>query len=612
MINLKYDDWVNACEIIEKYSKDFGKYYLQLYPFYKWNDLSIIKEENYFNSYIKNGFFLNNYSNFDLIDNYSKKGDGGFRRRYLITPIFYIYYIAIGLHIEKNYKQTRNEKIFVKYGGDFENDILHYDTSYQSFINHVDHSSKKYKYYCKLDISDYFNKLDINKLISLLSNKMGLSAMDQLFLKEFLLSIGKGNFPQTECGTTSVFLATIVYFELIDNKLYNFLTKDEDITAFEICRYVDDLYIFMDFDGRKNKRKIENRIVTTYESIIFEYNLSINKNKIAFKPTSCIYEDLKSFSLIPDLLNTNVFIPLEFQVKLYQFLNELSKFSEKQSFNYEDYRELINKYFENPDSKFHANQILYVLIYRNIDWLHAPKIISKITDIISNDIDVISVDPRKLVSLITNTKDENLIKKFLYRLFQKSENHLWNVNHNFMALQYLLNRNFKSSKLINSIKINSPEITSFIEKYYINDWRGSVITNEQLLLSSKIDISMNKLILFKFLEITSVKQKNYLEAQSYNKNYFDCVTNCIEYKYIGKKSQKINYTTTQLKNIYVSGLSFSTQDFDNIQNLCNKRNENPLCHANGKLLTSHNMVKDISDTITKTNDLIIDIMYKLQ
>ena len=42
MINITYDIWLEACELIKEYSKVYGKFYLQAYPFYKFNNFNQI------------------------------------------------------------------------------------------------------------------------------------------------------------------------------------------------------------------------------------------------------------------------------------------------------------------------------------------------------------------------------------------------------------------------------------------------------------------------------------------------------------------------------------------------------------------------------------------
>ena len=38
MINITYDIWKKACNLVKDYAKKYGKFYFQLYPFYKFNN----------------------------------------------------------------------------------------------------------------------------------------------------------------------------------------------------------------------------------------------------------------------------------------------------------------------------------------------------------------------------------------------------------------------------------------------------------------------------------------------------------------------------------------------------------------------------------------------
>lgn len=609
MINISYEIWKEACKLVETYSKYYGKYYLQLYPLYKYNNLGKLSTKDYFDLYIKNGAIFSNYDNFDKIDNYCRKSDGSYRKRFLISPIMYIYYIAIGLYFSKKYNQKRTNDIYVKYAGNFDKKELHYRNSYQQFVNYVGDKSLEYNYYYKIDIADFFNKIDIGILTKLLSDSLKFNQKEQMIFKEFINWCGNGNFPQTECGVTSSYLATIVYFDIIDNRLYNLLKKDKTIKKFKICRYVDDLYILLDIDGRINTDKLENNISSIYENLIYDYNLSINRKKSNFDKTENIFSDLKSFSILEDN-DENSSVPVEYKNHLFDFLSELVKFSEKGGINYQKYRELVNKYFDDPNSTYHASQILYILIYKNIEWLKETRIIKKIVKIIDNDFNIISVDPRIFVSMIVNTHDEELIKKFLFKLYCCSEEKTWKISHSFMALQYLLYRNFSSPKLLNKMKPYSLVIVEFISKYYKNDWRKNIVSTEIENQINKLFYTDTPISFFKFLEITSIKNKNVLQAQAYNKNYFDSITKDIELtKGFTSNKKKINYTKDELKDIYLNKLKISSDMWQSINDLCDRRNKNPLCHASCDAFSNKQDISiSILNDIEEINKLVADII----
>ena len=212
--------------------------------------------------------------------------------------------------------------------------------------------------------------------------------------------------------------------------------------------------------------------------------------------------------------------------------------------------------------------------------------------------------------MIVNTHDEELIKKFLFKLYCCSEEKDWKISHGFMALQYLLYRNFSSPKLLNKMKPYSSEIVEFISKYYKNDWRKNIISIE-------IENQINKLIyadtpisFFKFLEIISIKNKNVLQAQAYNKNYFDSITKNIELtKGLTNNKKKINYTKDELKDIYLNKLKIDSNMWQSINDLCDKRNKNPLCHASCDAFSNKQDISiSILNDINEINNLVDDII----
>lgn len=607
MINIKYETWKKSCEFVREYAKKYGKFYIQLYPLNC--SLERFATSEFYDSYIKNGLIFMDYANFDRIDNYCNKDNGSYRNRYLITPIMYLYYVAIGLHISENYRSNRTDGIVVNYGGNFEDGDLHYRDSYNNFVKKVLSELDDYNYFFKMDVADFYNKLDINKLSSKISNAMRFKQNEQMFFKEFLLFCGNGYFPQIECGITSSYLATEIYFENIDNQLFKFLQKKSDVKKFKIFRYVDDLYILLDIDGRKNTDKIENSIESFYQDELYKYNLSINKQKSKFDKTTNIYACLKSFSVFDDPYD-DVEIPIEYKKHLMDFLSELCSISDNKSITYKKYSDLLKKYFDSDDNTYHTNQLLYVLIYKNISWLNSGRIIKKLVHIIQNDFNILTVDPRKMVAMITNTYDGELIRAFLNKLYIAAEMCEWNVAHKYIAREYLLRRNFVSTKLLNKMEQYNEADVRFLKRYYKNDWRKMFNNNYLLSFAGKVDLRRSPVVALKFLEITSMLNEDYLMAQSYNKNYFDAMTNhfdmILEPEHCKKK---VFYSKRELKRIYTQLLDIDYSEWEKIDRLCDTRNGNPLCHASMNIFNSKNDInKKIKSDIEFINNFINSII----
>ena len=285
MLKIEYDEWSELCNNLKRYISAYRKFYLQLYPITE-EILEKVKEENYFNKYIKTGAFLLDDINWIKCENPNMNADGTLRQRNLISPLFYIIYIYIGNKINKLYKNKRNTDIEVYYAGNLEKNRFHYKKEYNEFCKKAIKLSKNYKYYLKTDIKNFFNNINIDLLFYYISanineTKLNVSLEELNFMEEFIKFIGDGRLPQTEEGVTSSYLATKIYLEEIDNKLYAYLKENQSISKFKIIRYVDDLYIFFDTD--KNIEDVYEQIINFMNDVVYEYSIAINKNKTGIK-----------------------------------------------------------------------------------------------------------------------------------------------------------------------------------------------------------------------------------------------------------------------------------------------------------------------------------------
>lgn len=309
MLKIEYNEWIELCNNLKKYIIAYRKFYLQLYPITE-EILEKIKEENYFNKYIKTGAFLCDDINWIKCENPSMNADGTLRQRDLISPLFYIIYIYIGNKINKLYKNKRNTDIEVYYAGNLDKNRYHYKNEYNDFCKKTIKLSKNYKYYIKTDIKNFFSSINIDLLFYYISSnindtKLNIPLEELNFMEEFIKFIGDGKLPQIEEGITSSYLATKIYLEKIDNNLYTYLKENESIKEFKIIRYVDDLYIFL--DTNINKEKVYEQIINFINDVIYEYSINININKTEIKDVEKLETDLKHLSYLDEeYINENI------------------------------------------------------------------------------------------------------------------------------------------------------------------------------------------------------------------------------------------------------------------------------------------------------------------
>lgn len=99
-----------------------------------------------------------------------------------------------------------------------------------------------------------------------------------------------------ENSIASSYLATIVYLDVIDEKLYKYLSNNvKCFSSFQMIRYVDDLYILFNSDSDFSEiREAYNEIRNYYSSLLKDFDLSLNTKKCSLNKISMINEELKN------------------------------------------------------------------------------------------------------------------------------------------------------------------------------------------------------------------------------------------------------------------------------------------------------------------------------
>lgn len=599
MFRIKYETWNEICKLVNKYSKKFGNFYFQLYPIKYSKNYDNITDIEFFKKNILNGNFLTEENNYIICENYEIKDDGTFRNKVLIPPILYIYYNAMVMEISNSYKMKRNHEISVRYAGNYERKQLHYKEQYFEFTKELEELSRKYDTFLKIDIKDFYENIDINKLTILLKNSISINEKEQMFFKEFINYIGNNRFPQIDGGIASSYLSTIVYLDIVDNKYYKVIKDILNTEDFKMTRYVDDLYVFFDKQDFELK-KIENRLTYEYTNLIHEINLNINRKKTHLRDSEFIYEDINSVSLEDEAVIEEELNDDFSREALKQFFKNLIEKTENEGINYKVYYEIIDNYFNNPNVKFYQRQIYNTIIYKNLDWFKETEIYPNLISIISKNNDIFIHDPKRLLASILNMHSMELIKKFLYNLYIKFENYEWTVYDSFLSMRYLLSRNFKNIKLLNILKEKDFELYQYIESYIQNDWVKNIIKTELFSITIYDKALEESIIFIKYLSIIEHKKENYLTYQAYMKSYFDSITSNLAYEKEGVKESF--YKKRRILQFYKTNYVITADEENIISKFCDSRNENPLCHSNIKIIKNRNIkakIENEADDILK-------------
>ena len=606
MINFDYDLWEKVCLDIKEYANNYGKYYLQLYPFSFDDYIDHISIEFFYDNFIKNGgiFELNN---FEFPENLAIKPDGTLRTRYLLTPIIYLYYIAVGKYISTKFKTLDISNYDCYYAGDFALDEYHYKNSYNRFISKVEENAINYDYYLKLDINSFFDNIDLRKLKKILINNGSLNETEANVLEKLLFLCGNGKMPQTECGITSSYLATVCYLNNLDSLLVEYLSSYSYFDSFKVTRYVDDIFIFFSLNKKIKLSQVENDIVNFLNNIYHDYSLSINKMKISCKKSNKVYLDIKSFSFaedpeieesVDDLFRKNI---------INKFLNEMIKCVNKNGINYKKYNEIVNSNFNSKKVRYHASQIYYSLIYKSSKWISKTETKDALKRALDSDYNIMVQDPKILTTLIMKTEDTELIKKMLEKLFAIYRNGEWNVICTYISLIYLFNSKFKHIDLLKIIKEKDLILYNYINKYCKSSWHFRCFSPNNRKFVTESYKKQSNLYYLSLMYIYELKNCNYLNAYAYYKNYFDVITAHFAHRINpkGKFSIESYYKEKDLKKFYEAALPEETDFIDStLKKTAEYRNGDPVCHGSCQMLDSVNQTELLLKNIEDLNKII--------
>lgn len=233
-------------------------------------------------------------------ENFLQKGDGSFRDSSLLSPILYLVLQAIGKEISNYYQAERNVSIAAFFAGNHEHMRAKYKQDYDDFYKLINAYISDCQYFIKTDLTNFFPNINLDILINRIDKRCNIEDIHftptQLkMINELLLYCGTGKFPTIENSIASSYLATIVYADEIDNRIYQFIDeKINSINDFKIIRYVDDMYILINSPHDIVRlHDAYNQIRNEYSSILKEYGLSLNTKKCCLKPAIEINDELK-------------------------------------------------------------------------------------------------------------------------------------------------------------------------------------------------------------------------------------------------------------------------------------------------------------------------------
>lgn len=613
MFGISYGTWKEICDMYFSLHTGTHKAYLQWFPFSKLSDedKAEISGKPFFNKYIKTGGFVLFPEVMRHSENFIQKSDGSFRNATLVSPIYYLVLQSMGKEISTRYAPQRPVDVGVYYAGNYELKRPRYKQDYDDFFKAINAGAEQYQFFIKTDITSFFGNINVNELIDQINEVCNratqtISQSQLLLLKELLLYSGDGYYPLIENSMASSYMATVIYLDAIDCELHEFIrTKVNNVSSFQMIRYVDDLYILFSSDKPLNQlAPVYNTIRNAYSSILKKHGLALNTKKCALKETTDLNEELKK-SLYDEYANgEEMDIGAFFSGKLQGFLTEVYERICIQGLTNDHYTKLIKKHFSSTDIEFTAEEVLNYLVYENQAELKQSETSRILVKIINKDVSFLSIDPKRLSVMVMQSGNDSAVKAMLNQLFIRSRAGVWNSYDTTIAIAYLIQSMFRHIDLLNVIYTNNPDLYS----YYYYACKTSFISqikNEKYNRYLRCINNDSKATFLYFMSLCEKNRANHLGAYAYYKNFFDRISADMAFKAgVDPKCKRPNYNKyykeAAFKNLY-AGIT----DCDTVIEKAHKlRNENPLSHSSAGLIDSDSSSQDLIDTERDLDRLI--------
>lgn len=622
MINMEYSVWKNTCNGFFELNNSITNKYLQLYPFTLLSnqEKERIASKDFFNTFIKNGALFSESATFETPNRYLQKPDGTFRVTKLISPFLFLYLLAIGTQISNEYKSSRNNTI-VYHAGDISNFSYHYKKSYNDYYISINEAQECYEYFIKIDLSNFFNSLNINELFKKINrNNDILDPRTMYIYKNILNMIGADEYPTVENNAGLSYLATHVYLDDSDTSIERYLDSFGLINNFQLIRYVDDLFIFFNC-----KEENYNVAITTIKnqliSIYAHENLSMNEKKFSFGISENVDNILKS-ALYGFYMNG---IEVDFSKyyssqNLVYFFDLLVKACKEH--NHETYKKILENSFKKENIKYSDQEIFQYFLFHQSNLFKQNDVKLSIKKIIYTDYNILKYSINEMVTAICNTEDGAIIKQLLRQIFNRYRSCKSDVFDETIIIAYLINRNFCHKDLKKSLTALNNDVSKFIEKNCISSFFGEFEKNMKFNYLYKKDGKKYSLfdddilwMLF-FMFNYSKKTGKQLEAYAFLKTFFDRfiahIMNCSDIETCGKnnkpnfkkyfKDKTIINGLKQIGIVDINGVSIEQM----LQKAHKLRNDSPLNHAtSGIFRDTHIKTVELLESQTDLQ-LIID------
>lgn len=581
MMHPSYNSWKAACQTMQNQKRRL-RCYLQWYPFsvldtYDW---LLLSSEDFYSTYIKDGSFITCASMNFITNGFIQKQGASFRDSTLVSPVMFLYLVAFGIEYQKSFADLRGDMI-CEYAGDLANNQAQYKHSYRRYCDQKRIAKSQYSHYLKTDISNFYNSVNVDTLMSKMQRQStgSFSATDCLFIRALLLYCGSGKFPTIQNHPTLSFLTTKVFLSDIDAELIKSINGNTDVASFKMIRYVDDMLIFFNASHGVSPFKIKELILNKYADILRRNGLAINLNKVEFNQTSklSLAEASESYVDFSGCYAEEVIDnPSE---RISQLFNEITRKSSGRDYREKDFYEAVELAFSQNDKHIDPITAFRNTLYRNVV-LNSQDVRDSIYRTLSSGKVTLTYSTNELVKCILDTHDEHLIKHLLSVLFLSYRGGYWSSIDTLIAINYLTNRGMQHRDLLSLLNKAEPGLSVFIDKYCISNRfvRNPVTKVEAKVLYIIADDYASKIQFAS--QLFHERTQNYFEQVSYFRAYFDRFSTFFKRKIMKDKQKGFLYKERDLFQLY-SQIPESKIIIRNAEKL---RQNNPLVHASSKLI----------------------------
>lgn len=585
------------------------------------NKIHVVGNRDYFDSKVGNDLFYALHNEFGIYHYVQPKKGLSIRNYVFYTYPMRVLYYSVCLYmlkISEDYIKniSKYSTINAYYGGDLkysgrEKLTLnsksvyykeHYNLFRSSLVSNIEKSNAN-SICVKLDIREYFDSIDVNLLLELLTNKLKPSLKSEHkfdeftkeHLKQFFSYIRSNNkgIPQMDNGITSDFLGHL-YMTFADSIIDDILKNQQKrISEYKIYRYVDDVYLIMELsDGVSDDLK-DNFIEQLGGQIANELNknllLNCNTKSGYFRldrgtEKKELLDTIKKVSPdepVPDEVDSRT--PRERADSLIEELKVLKNSELGTDFEYS---------LKDKHRRSIARESLNEVFSKNVDSiLNSQQYKTQIEQVFEDfDFNLIRAHPKALLTIMCRQGQINVVHKYKQYLLSLKEITYKEVD---LILHFLSQHEFDDRHQDLKTKLSNDENMKIIMNVFNKSSLSPNKTGYFKITKGKIKKLRNMPTVIAQIKMRVVAEKNNSYREALNHLLNEVHGLCFEL------DSKSNTSISSIKNYrsddvvkFLRSKSLPNDHINHIRNLFDRRNINPISHPGSEAHLTIDVTKE--------------------